>query len=66
MNKEIQGIAGSVVLDQTTGTGPWSLGGRAIQSETSDYGGEDCGCRGYRRGHSFEFQQILSVLAEGC
>ncbi len=37
---------------------------RRAAAERADYGEEDCGCRAYRRGHSFEFVQILKVLAE--
>jgi len=36
----------------------------AALRDDSDYAEEDCGCRPYRRGHSFEFLEILGVLAE--
>jgi len=36
----------------------------AVCRDGSDYREEDCGCRPYRHGHSFEFLEILRVLAE--
>jgi hypothetical protein len=61
MNNEIQDSANGILAGQT---GIAGFGGSHQRAEVSDYGNEDCGCRAYRRGHSFEFVQILKLLAE--
>jgi hypothetical protein len=63
MNNEIQNSASTILAGQSDMAG---FGGshKKAGAEASDYGNEDCGCRAYRRGHSFEFVQILKLLAE--
>jgi hypothetical protein len=55
----------SAILTADPEMGNFAGASRRAIAESSDYGEEDCGCRAYRRGHSFEFVQILKVLAEG-
>jgi hypothetical protein len=62
MNKEIQNSANAIMTGQSELAAFGSS--RKKAAEVSDYSNEDCGCRAYRRGHSFEFVQILRVLAE--
>jgi len=64
MTNEIHNFA-SVLLTADPEMGNFGSASRRAAAESSDYGEEDCGCRAYRRGHSFEFVQILRVLAEG-
>ena len=54
----------SAVLTADPEMGNFGSPSRSAVAEHSDYGEEDCGCRAYRRGHSFEFVRILRVLAE--
>jgi hypothetical protein len=63
MTNEIHNSA-SVVLTADPEMGSFGAASRRAVAASSDYGEEDCGCRAYRRGHSFEFVQILKVLAE--
>jgi hypothetical protein len=63
MTNEIPNSA-SAVLTADPEMGNFGAASRRALAEISDYGEEDCGCRAYRRGHSFEFVQILRVLAE--
>ena len=69
MNNETQNSSDGFSAHEQAVTGPWGLcfsrARTAVYMETSDYVGEDCGCRGHRRGHSAEFKQILQVLG-GC
>ena len=69
MNNERQNNSTALSGCEQPITGPWGLGfsrsRAAAQMETSDYAGEDTGCRGHQRGHSAEFKQILQVLG-GC
>ena len=63
MTNEIHNSA-SAVLTADPEMGNFGAPSRRAVAEHSDYGEEDCGCRAYRRGHSFEVVQILKVLAE--
>lgn len=63
MTNEIHNSA-HAVLTADPELGNFGAASRRPIAEHSDYGEEDCGCRAYRRGHSFEFVQILRVLAE--
>jgi len=63
MTNEIHN-SGSAILRADPEMGNFGAASRSAVAEYSDYGEEDCGCRAYRRGHSFEFVQILKVLAE--
>ena len=69
MNNETQNTSTVMSAHEQSFTGPWGLSfsrlRAAAQMETSDYAGEDSGCRGHHRGHSAEFKQILRVLG-GC
>jgi hypothetical protein len=69
MNNEAQNTSTAFSTHEQSFTGPWGLGFSrtiaAAQMETSDYAGEDTGCRGRHRGHSAEFKQILQLLG-GC
>ena len=63
MTNEIHNSA-SAVLTADPEMGSFGAASRRAVAEHSDYSEEDCGCRAYRRGHSFGFVQILRVLAE--
>ncbi|HKR29700.1 MAG TPA: hypothetical protein VJT08_04450 [Terriglobales bacterium] len=63
MTNEIHNSA-SAVLTADPEMGNFGVASRRAVADHSDYDQEDCGCRAYRRGQSFEFVQILRVLAE--
>ena len=69
MNNETQHASTAFSAGEQSFTGPLGLHFSRVktagQMETSDYAGEDVGCRGHQRGHSAEFKEILRVLG-GC
>jgi len=63
MTNELHNSASAILMAEPEMGNFGNASHRAV-AEASDYGEEDCGCRAYRRGHSFEFVQILKVLVE--
>lgn len=55
MNNQGQGNTAAVLANESHVARCW---------EASDYDDEDCGCRDQWRRHSFEFLEIVRILAE--